>query len=190
MNASQDELLVRPLSGTEEFERLDQHYQTSFGASSIPTELLASWWRACPSGLQGLFRNSHLIGGFSIWPLDDLSFEALSRGVIREREISSSSIQAATPNQFYWSEIVIQSSEQGYPVLSVLLRGLLSHLLHQGEFPLRVLALAYSPKGERILTKLGFIQRLGPAETPDRLPLLEWVVMSKDTLIEKIASLK
>jgi hypothetical protein len=53
-----------------------------------------------------------------------------------------------------------------------------------------VLALAYSPKGERILTKLGFIQRLGPAETPDRLPLLEWVVMSKDTLIEKIASLK
>ena len=190
MNSTQEALQVRPLSCTEEFERLDQHYQTSFGESSIPTELLASWWRVCPSGLQGLFRNSHLIGGFSIWPLDDLSFEALSRGVIRERDIRPSSIQAATPNQYYWSEIIIQSSEQGYPALSVLLRGLLSHLLHQGEFPLRVLALAYSAKGERMLTKLGFIQRLDPTETLDQLPLLEWVVPSKDTLVEIIASLK
>ena len=80
-----NKIMVRPIITPAEFEELDKLYHHCFGSSSVPTEVLRSWWNANPKGLIGLLRCGEIVGGVSIWSIDDLTYEKIINGFIKER---------------------------------------------------------------------------------------------------------
>ena len=103
---------VRNIVTPAEFEDLDKLYHLCFGSSSVPTEVLKSWWTAHPRGLLGLFKNGEVIGGVSIWSIDDETFNKIKNGFIKEREILYSNIDNSSCDKYYVSEIAITNKER------------------------------------------------------------------------------
>ena len=139
----ENSVLVRSIVTPAEFEDLDKLYHLCFGSSSVPTEVLKSWWTAHPKGLIGLFKNGEVIGGVSIWSIDDETFNKIKNGFIKEREILYSNIDNNSCDKYYVSEIAITNKERNIFNLSELLQGVIEHLKEISCYPTSILALGY-----------------------------------------------
>jgi hypothetical protein len=173
---------VRNIVTIAEFERLDALYHSCFGASSVPTEVLKSWWNAQPKGLIGLFKEDELIGGVSMWSMDEDTFHKIKNGAIKEQEILATNLDNHSYDKYYASEIAIKSEERNIFHLFKLLQGSMEQLKETSSYPASILALGYSPQGINILEKFGFTQQLNANETPDNLPLFRLTINSKDEI--------
>ncbi len=187
---------VRNIVTPAEFEDLDKLYHLCFGSSSVPTEVLKSWWTAHPRGLLGLFKNGEVIGGVSIWSIDDETFNKIKNGFIKEREILYNNIDNSSCDKYYVSEIAITNKERNMFNLSELLQGVIEHLKDISCYPTSILALGYSPQGINLMKRFGFIKQLNADKTPDKQPLFLLSIESKDDMqkllenLEKLQNIK
>jgi hypothetical protein len=184
-----NEIIVRPIETPAEFE-LDNLYHACFGASSVPTEVLKSWWNAYPKGLIGLLKNGQIVGGVSIWSIDDPTYDKLINGYIKEREIMYSNIDNNTCDRYYVSEIAIMKKERNIDNLSELLQGVIEHLMGSCCYPVSVLALGYSPEGIGLMQRFGFIKQLNADRTADKQPLFRLTVNKKEDMQTLILNLE
>jgi hypothetical protein len=164
---------VRSIKSQDEFEALDAIYQPFFGSSSTPSIILKNRWLAYPNGLIGLYKDNLLIGGLSIWSINQLTYHVLEQGQIKESGINAESIDTRLRDRFYLSEIAIQEADRSRERLALLLLGFLEQLLTQSTFPVSILALGFSTKGINVLHKLGFRLLLPASQTADCMPLLQ-----------------
>lgn len=176
-------IYTQAITTDEAFHQLDALYHQCFGEASVPTDTLYSWYRTYPQGLTGLFKDDLLIGGLSIWALQPSAFERFSSGKIKEKELHYSYLQTTSPrNYFYLSEIAILETERDKTRLIPLLNALKDHLLQHASWPAQVLALAYSPEGLRVMTRLGFLPLLDASLTVDQQALLRWDIPAPEGL--------
>lgn len=166
-------ITTRNIKYFAEFEQVDNIYQECFGEDSVPSAVQQDWWKKFPNGIIGLLLNETIIGGMSYWPLNKKVFDDLSNGKIKEKEITSQSIDIVRSKGIYISEIAILPTfrKKNYAV----------RLLHQfieernglkvSNKLLPVLALAYSKEGKNILQKMGFILLKSSHEMPDKQDL-------------------
>jgi hypothetical protein len=182
-----DGLVIRPIKTAAEFKLVDEIYHNCFGESSVPTEVLKSWWLSYHKGIIGLFFDSEIVGGLSIWSLNDSTFDNIRKGHIKEREILSSSIDNLTKNKWYISEIAIIKEHRNLKTLGEFLTCIVDYLNNEigQNYPATILALAYSKEGRNLLKRTGFIMELNADQTPDKQPLYSLNIENKETL-EKI----
>ncbi|MGL4629681.1 MAG: hypothetical protein ACRCVT_00645 [Leadbetterella sp.] len=174
MNPSpKSQIHAKNIESLDEFSKIDALYQSCFEESSIPTETLRSWWQTYTKGLIGLFEGDQLIGGLSIWPIDNTTFEAIFEGNLREKDILDKNIDSKNKNKWYISEIAIQPQKRNFKYLPVLLNRTFEQLEEEiSDFTKsQILAMSYSNQGASLMRKLGFVQELYPSQTMDKMAL-------------------
>ena len=180
----------RTINTDQEFEALDGLYHQCFGSASIPTQVLQSWWHAYPNGLIGLLSNNEVIGGVSIWSLDNETYDLLKKGLIKERDTRPDNMKHISCDKYYVSEIAIIDQERNVSNLSQLLQGVIEHLREVNFYPKSILALGYSNEGVNLMKRLGFNTQLSAEKTPDKQPLFELIVESEEELQKLLTRLK
>ncbi len=177
---------TKNIESLAEFSEIDTLYQSCFGDASIPSGILKSWWQKYPKGLIGLFEDNKLIGGVSIWTVDDATFDALKKGHLKEKDISSDNLDLLTKEKWYISEIAISSKKRNLTNLQTLIDKTLEQLEEEisNLFPSQVLAMGYSNQGVSLMQTLGFVQELNPSQTLDHMPLFRMNVINASKIGE------
>jgi len=152
-----------------EFQKIDALYQESFGVDSVPTSVQLAWWHRYPEGIIGLYADGEIIGGLSFWPINTAGFDALSHGLIREKQLTAQHIDVSHPKGIYISEIAIAPlfRKKNYASLLLSQFEVQRQILSISASKLPVLALIYSTGGRNILEKIGFKRFRKAADMPD-----------------------
>ncbi|MEP6674072.1 MAG: hypothetical protein ABJA78_02930 [Ferruginibacter sp.] len=164
---------VRRVLSPAEFDELDNIYHHCFGSSSVPTEILKNWWLSYPQGLVIILKDGNVIGGSSIWPMDDKTFEKMKCGYIKEKEIAACQIDPKSLDKWYISEIALIKGERNLFNLITLINGIVNQLTDEitSDYPAYILALGYSNEGISLMKRFGFIKEVHESKTADKLPL-------------------
>lgn len=173
-SVSIDNLHCQPVTNEADFTAIDKLYQYCFKDSSVPTDVLNTWWRKQQSGLISLRNKDKVVGGLSYWRLTKASFTRLSGGLLKERDLSPDDLSVKNEGYFYISEIAISESylNKGYSFL--LLQAVIfqiEKIFKSTNKQLSLLALGYSNEGIALLTKMNFKQILDATQTLDKQPL-------------------
>lgn len=162
-------IITHTIQSVSDFESVDAIYQDCFGVDSVPTSIQLAWWRCFPSGIIGLYDQREIIGGLSFWPINTSGFDALSHGLIREKQLTAQHIDVSNPKGIYISEIAIAPLYRKKNYASLLLSQfeVQRQILSISDLKLPVLALVYSPGGRKILEKVGFKLFRKATDMPD-----------------------
>lgn len=164
-------LEFRCIQSITEAESADKLYQTTFGASSVPTSIQLSWWQKAPCGMWGVFSEKILIGAMSCWLIDKKTYENIKNGWIRERDILPDNIDFQNGFGFYWSEIVVDNNFRNQHIAQQLINAFWHY--HQKFENFSVLALSYSENGTKLLKKNNFQPILPIQLQPDGMGVWE-----------------
>ena len=183
-NKQEPPLSVTTISEKADFIKLDKIYQDNFGESSVPTDVLFGWWITAPSGLIQLVRGSEVVGGISVWPITERTYNRFRGGTLRERELTPENLSPTVESGFFYaSEIAIRGDERKQiESLITLVIGSIDLLIATHSFPLKILALGYSKEGENLMKRLGFKKLLEASDVSDSQPLYELHARDKQQL--------
>ncbi len=178
---------VRHLRNEVEFNLLDDVYQNCFGAHSVPSQRQKEWWMHSPKNILGLFYNDKLIGGVSFWSINFDTFEKLKTGQLQERNINVKDFNTTIKNLYYLSDLAIKEAYRKKQFSNLLLIKLFEQLASEADVSqgIKILALAYSNSGNKILNRLGFVKIKDAVETLDEQDLL-LLELSNLTDLEKL----
>jgi Effector-associated domain 4 len=181
-------LTVRGIQNTDELTRLWLIDDGAYGQNSIPLSVFYHWWENCQLGLKALFRGEEILGAFGIWPLPEACSLAFQEGLIKEVNLVPCHGELAQYNTWYVSGIVLKedfrSSSKRNPIQLLLSHGI-TIWLESGSiaFPVKILALATSAEGERLLHRFSFIRTKEAHQMIEGYPLYVLRASSKEDLI-------
>jgi hypothetical protein len=181
-------LTVRGIHNTEELTRLWLIDDGAYGQNSIPLSVFYHWWESYQSGLKALFRAEEILGAFGIWPLPEACSLAFQEGLVKEVDLVPCNSELAQYNTWYVSGIVLKEdfrigSKQN-PIHLLLSHGI-TIWLESGSiaFPVKILALATSAEGERLLQRFSFIRTKEAHQMIEKHPLYVLRASSREDLI-------
>ena len=180
-------ITVRSIHSSEELQNLWQIDNLAYGKDSIPLSVFYHWWERYQYGLKALFRGDEILGAFGIWPLSEDQSDALQEGILKEVDLLPSNDQTTPCNSWYISGIVLKDdcrSPRRNPIHLLLSNGLTMWLETSSiAYPLKILSLATSAEGERLLQRFSFIKIRETSQTAAGYPLYIYRATSKDDLI-------
>ena len=178
LTTSQDraKFVVRAVANPAELEQLWMLDRAAYAQASITYEQFLGWWNAFPPGLKALFSDSKVMGAIGIWPLSDQWATRFKNGQTREAELPPEMLRAfqnSAAKAWYCSGIVLKPELRKSPAIQCLLTRALKQWLEDGhtEYPLELLALAYSDSGEALLKRSGFLRLQNASCMADGFPL-------------------
>lgn len=182
---------IRHLQNQEEFDALDSLYQMCFGEHSVPTARQHEWWLAAPTHIIGLFIDDLIYGGISFWAIKTAIFDILSTGQLKERDITISNFKLENKQLYYLSDIAIAKQYRQKQYANLLLAQAFKQIGigHNDNFPIKILAFAFSEGGKKILTGLGFEKIKDATETLDEQDLMLLLIHNQqeiDILISRL----
>jgi|GEM_PF-1264965 len=181
-------LKVRSIYNSEELQRLWLIDDGAYGANSIPLSVFYHWWENYQAGLKALFQGEEILGAFGIWPLPEACSLAFQEGLVKEVDLVPCHGELAQYNTWYVSGIVLKedfrSSSKRNPIQQLLSQGI-TIWLESGSivFPVKILALATSAEGERLLRRFSFIRTQEAAQMVEGYPLYVLRASSREDLI-------
>jgi len=141
----------------------NKHARSIYGRDSIPLEKVEKWWLRNPFVEAVLYKETgEYLGYFDVLPLTAEGEKLIESGKIKEREISPecilSPLKTKNANTVYLSGVAVKDAgtENGKMRAAKLLYSLACYLEYYYKTDgLRVLALAATPVGERLLKEIG-----------------------------------
>ncbi len=170
--------VVRHIASSEELRELWLIDEAAYGDDAISLSAFYQWWECFESGLKAVFSEGRVVGAFGIWPLAEEQAEAFCLGQIKEVELMplkrSECWEQPCP-LWYVSGIVLDPALRHggaraiHPLLVIGINLWLESFLV--SYPLRVLAVASSTEGERMLERFAFVRIREANQMMDGHPL-------------------
>lgn len=176
------------IATTTQLEQLWAIDKEAYGDCSIEFQIFENWWRQYPPGLKAITCKGEIIAAFGLFPLSQNQAAAFERGEVRESElipVSQIELRRSPVHHWYFSGVVlcpVLRKTKDSP-LRLLLSSGISLWLSSGQiaYPASLLALAYSPEGQKMLERFSFVQ-LSKSDLPDGCPLYKLDTSTKKVL--------
>jgi hypothetical protein len=160
----------------------------AYGEASITYQAFLTWWEAFPKGLKVLRSGHRILGAVGIWPMSTTWAQQFKGGVSKEAQLPVAGLRSFRRRRckhWYVSGIVLRPELRKSSMIKTLLNDGLGEWLRDGSvgFPAEILALAYSPAGEALLARFGFLRLQNASVLPDGFPLYSIVLTSQQDFV-------
>ncbi|MGA7954627.1 MAG: hypothetical protein WCA07_14025 [Gloeobacterales cyanobacterium] len=187
------EITVCHIHNTEELRKSRQIAESVFGEDMIPFSIEYSWWEAFEFGYKALYCGDEMVGVLTIHPVEDESANQFSNGQIMTEKLSIKTVASCQEQPcsiWYASGLFLKDifrRSKRNPIYQLLSIGMNMWMESPYvTFPVKILALAVSNEGEKILERFSFIRAKEGPQMAGGYPLYILKLSSKSDLLSLI----
>jgi len=172
---------IKTQSEFEQFDKILSEFYDKFFAES------KDWWNAFPQGSVVIKIDDTIVGGLTLYPIEETIFEAFKNGKVKEDKLT---IDHTNRNNWYIGDYILVKEHRNAFNLMTLVSGALDHWysFQSGHYPIQVICTPITKNGEKGARGL----KLKPYAFNDteELPIYFRKIHSKASLRHYIYSVK
>ena len=187
------EITVQHIHNTDELRKSREIAASVFGEEMIPFSIEYTWWEAFEFGYKALYCGDEMVGVLTIHPVEEESANQFCNGQIMTEKLSIKTVASCQEQPcsiWYASGLFLKDIFRGSkrnPIYQLLSIGMNMWMESPYvTFPVKILALAVSKEGEKILERFSFIRAKEGAQMAGGYPLYILKLSSKSDLLSLI----